>query len=122
MFSVPERGGKDLWPARAAGTRLQVRSLDDRNEPAEIVCEVVDRGRLRDFFGFNRAKHAVLEAAILATRTEFLPAAKSSRNSSVWLFRSERPAGRPSSGLLRSCTTMSGPVAARTTRPRRAKD
>jgi hypothetical protein len=28
---------------------------------------------LRDFFGFNRAKHAVVEAAILATRTDFLP-------------------------------------------------
>lgn len=52
---------------------LEVRSLDDRNERTEIVCDVVDSGRLRDFFGFNRAKHAVLEAAILATRTEFLP-------------------------------------------------
>ena len=30
-------------------------------------------GTLREFFGFNRAKHAVVEAAILATRTEFLP-------------------------------------------------
>src|SRR5262249_35292563 len=28
----------------------------------------------RDFFGFNRAKHAVVEAAILATRTGLLPA------------------------------------------------
>ena len=28
----------------------------------------------REFFGFNRAKHAVLEAAILATRVELLPA------------------------------------------------
>jgi len=28
---------------------------------------------LRDFFGFNRAKHAVVEAAILATRTDFVP-------------------------------------------------
>jgi hypothetical protein len=28
---------------------------------------------LRDFFGFNRAKHAVLEAAILATRLHLLP-------------------------------------------------
>ena len=28
---------------------------------------------LREFFGFNRAKHAVVEAAILATRTAFLP-------------------------------------------------
>ena len=34
---------------------------------------MVDQGRLRDFFGFNRAKHAVLEAAILATRIHFLP-------------------------------------------------
>jgi hypothetical protein len=33
-------------------------------------------GRLRDFFGFNRAKHAVVEAAILATRTQILPAAE----------------------------------------------
>jgi uncharacterized protein len=34
---------------------------------------VVDRGTIREFFGFNRAKHAVVEAAILATRTAFLP-------------------------------------------------
>jgi hypothetical protein len=34
---------------------------------------VVHGGWLRDFFGFNRAKHAVVEAAILATRTDFLP-------------------------------------------------
>jgi hypothetical protein len=53
---------------------LVVRTLDDREERTEIVCDVVDSGRLRDFFGFNRGKHAVLEAAILATRTEFLPA------------------------------------------------
>jgi len=33
----------------------------------------VHRETLRDFFGFNRAKHAVVEAAILATRTDFLP-------------------------------------------------
>jgi hypothetical protein len=38
-----------------------------------IEAEVVHSGRQRDFFGFNRAKHAVLEAAILATRTSFLP-------------------------------------------------
>jgi uncharacterized protein len=53
---------------------FRVRSLDDRRERTEIVCDVVDQGRLRDFWGFNRGKHAVLEAAILATRTGFLPA------------------------------------------------
>ena len=47
----------------------------DASEPRTIIdCEIVDTGRQRDFFGFNRAKHAVIEAAILATRVEFLPA------------------------------------------------
>ena len=53
---------------------FRVRSLDDSRERSEIVADVVERGSLRDFFGFNRAKHAVLEAAILATRVALLPA------------------------------------------------
>jgi hypothetical protein len=52
---------------------FQVDKLDDARERTEIACTVTSMGRLRDFFGFNRAKHAVLEAAILATRTQFLP-------------------------------------------------
>jgi len=35
---------------------------------AEICCRVVGQGWQRDFLGFNRAKNAVVEAAILATR------------------------------------------------------
>jgi uncharacterized protein len=53
---------------------FQVESLDDREERTAIAARVVDRGHLRDFFGFNRAKHAVIEAAILATRIEMLDA------------------------------------------------
>jgi hypothetical protein len=53
---------------------FRVASLDDSQERTRIECEVVASGHLRDFFGFNRAKHAVVEAAILATRAEFLPA------------------------------------------------
>jgi uncharacterized protein len=52
---------------------FRVRSIDDRAPRTEIVAEVVDCGRIRDFFGFNRAKHAVVEAAILATRVHLLP-------------------------------------------------
>jgi len=52
---------------------LRVRSIDDRQPRTEIIADVVDEGRVRDFFGFNRAKHAVVEAAILATRVEILP-------------------------------------------------
>src|SRR5205807_7968570 len=35
---------------------------------------VFDRGMLREFLGFNLARHAVLEAVILAPRTHLLPA------------------------------------------------
>ncbi len=52
---------------------FQVTSLDDRAARATIGCNVIGRGRIRDFFGFNRAKHAVIEAAVLATRLDFLP-------------------------------------------------
>jgi hypothetical protein len=52
---------------------FRVRSLDEREERIRIEAEVVHAERLRDFFGFNRARHAVVEAAILATRTDFLP-------------------------------------------------
>lgn len=54
---------------------FRVASIDDREERVRIECETVHMGRIRDFFGFNRGKHAVLEAAILATRVDFLPLA-----------------------------------------------
>jgi hypothetical protein len=52
---------------------FRIIELDDREERTSIVVETVAQGRLRDFFGFNRAKHAVVEAAILATRADWLP-------------------------------------------------
>jgi len=55
---------------------FRVADLDDRAERTTIVAETVAEGHLRDFFGFNRAKHAVIEAAILATRTAFIPLAE----------------------------------------------
>ncbi|WP_165253255.1 DUF447 domain-containing protein [Paludisphaera soli] len=50
--------------------------VDDIDERTTVLVETVAEGRIRDFLGFNRAKHAVVEAAILATRTAFLPAAE----------------------------------------------
>jgi len=55
---------------------FKVESLDDSQERAQIVATTHDSGHNRDFLGFNRAKHAVLEAAILATRIGILPAAE----------------------------------------------
>ncbi len=40
-----------------------------------LEARVVHCGRKRDFFGLNRAKHAVIEATILATRLHLLDAA-----------------------------------------------
>jgi hypothetical protein len=53
---------------------FKVNSVDETGSRMSLRCEVLHVHRQRDFFGFNRAKHAVLEAAIFATRTEFLPA------------------------------------------------
>ena len=51
---------------------FEVESVDDAHERTSIVARVVDRGVQREFLGFNRAKHAVVEAAILATRVHIL--------------------------------------------------
>ncbi|AWM42288.1 DUF447 domain-containing protein [Gemmata obscuriglobus] len=53
-----------------------VRSADASGPRVRLEAEVVRAGRVRDFFGFNRAKHAVVEAAILATRLHLIPLAE----------------------------------------------
>ena len=53
---------------------FEIRSRDDSQERSRLEAEVTGSGRLRDFFGFNRGKHAVIEAAILATRVSILSA------------------------------------------------
>ena len=52
---------------------FRVTGCDDRSERVQFEAEVVHAGRRRDFFGFNRAMYAVVEAAILATRIRILP-------------------------------------------------
>jgi len=51
---------------------FEIETIDDSHERVTMRARVVHCGRLRDFFGFNRGKHAVLEAAILATRVHLL--------------------------------------------------
>lgn len=52
---------------------FEIDSIDETQQRANMLARVVHAGRIRDFFGFNRAKHAVVEAAILATRVHLLP-------------------------------------------------
>jgi hypothetical protein len=80
-------GARDPVPpvepaARVRGWRLRdccrwyefrISARDDRAERARLEADVVHVGWVRDFFGLNRAMHAVVEAAILATRLALLP-------------------------------------------------
>lgn len=52
---------------------VDVRGIEATPPRARIETVVVHRGWQREFIGFNRARHAVLEAAIYATRLHLLP-------------------------------------------------
>jgi hypothetical protein len=52
---------------------FRVCTIDEGEPRVRIKAEVVHTARQRDFFGFNRAKHAIVEAAILASRSHLLP-------------------------------------------------
>lgn len=54
---------------------VEVRAVDATPPRSRIEAAVVHRGARREFIGFNRARHAVLEAAIYATRVHLLPQA-----------------------------------------------
>jgi hypothetical protein len=51
---------------------LTVRSIDSTPPRSRIETSIVHRGVRREFIGFNRARNAVLEAAIYATRLHLL--------------------------------------------------
>ncbi len=51
---------------------LKVVDWDTSHPRAIARCEIVEKGTERPFFGWNRAKHAVVEMAILASRVHLL--------------------------------------------------
>ena len=52
---------------------VAVDAIDATGPRARVTTRVVGRGTGREFVGFNRASHAVLEASILASRAHRLP-------------------------------------------------
>jgi len=52
---------------------VTVRAIDSTPPRSRIDTSIVHHGTRREFIGFNRARHAVLEAAIYATRVRMLP-------------------------------------------------
>lgn len=69
---------------------------DDPLRP-QAACRIVHRGDQRPMFGFNRGKHAVIEAAILATRLDLLGREEVRRQMgqfAVWVEKTGGPAER----------------------------
>ena len=91
---------------------FRVLSFDDIDERATIEVETVASGRLGELFGLNRAKHAVVEAAILATRVQFLPRptieAEFDRLAPL-IEKTGGPAEREAFDLLRTYVALSKP-------------
>jgi hypothetical protein len=72
--TVPAHVVRGVVLADACSWReVEVTSIDSTPPRSRIETRTVHSGVRREFIGFNRARHAVLEAAILATRTHLLP-------------------------------------------------
>ncbi|MBT5020976.1 DUF447 family protein [Planctomicrobium sp.] len=58
---------------------FQVESIDESSQRSEITTNLQHVGHLRDYWGQNRARNVILEAAILCTRLHILDADEVSR-------------------------------------------
>ena len=74
---------------------FEVSFVDDSSERSSMQCRTLFSRRVRDFSGFNRARHAVIECCILATRVDFIPAAEIQRR-----FHDLQPAIQKTGGLV----------------------
>ncbi len=51
---------------------FEIVSCNDSSDRTQLEARVLHVGHVRDFIGFHRARHAVLEATILATRLHLI--------------------------------------------------
>lgn len=72
-YRPAERVGGFILTEACRALEFVAAAFDESEPRVRVECEVVRTHSLRDFFGFNRAKHAVVEAAILATRRHLIP-------------------------------------------------
>ncbi|MDG2220331.1 MAG: DUF447 family protein [Rubripirellula sp.] len=55
---------------------IRIESINDSQPRTEMTARIERSAVVRPFFGFNRGKYAVIEAAILATRTHLVEEAE----------------------------------------------
>lgn len=71
--TVPAQAVRGVVLADACSWReLEMTAIDSTPPRSRVETRTVHRGVRREFIGFNRARHAVLEAAIYATRVHLL--------------------------------------------------
>jgi hypothetical protein len=98
--------GRREWPTTAsdkipvprlagalAHAELAVTRVSEDEQRPRFHCRVVHRVSHAPFEGFNRAKAAVIEAAILASRLDFLPREKIEREIEYLRIAVEKTAG-----------------------------
>jgi hypothetical protein len=99
--------GRRDWPtlpadkingARLANTlahaELSLQSIEEDDLRPRLICRVVHRGMHAPFPGYNRARAAVLEAAILVSRLNMLPAEKIDREIEYLKIAIDKTAGQ----------------------------
>jgi hypothetical protein len=62
-----------ILEAACSWREVRCEEMEGSPERSRFLARVAHHGFAREFLGFNRARNAVLEAAILATRLAFLP-------------------------------------------------
>lgn len=76
-----------------AHAELSVAHMEDHAERPRFHCKVLRREQHAPFEGFNRARNAVLEGAILITRLRLLPREKVDREIAYLSIAIEKTAG-----------------------------
>ncbi len=79
--------------AALAHAELSVARVEDHAERPRFQCRVLHRAQHAPFEGFNRARNAVLEGAILVTRLHILPRDKIEREMDYLSVAIEKTAG-----------------------------
>lgn len=85
---LPAVPSRLVRPPRMANAKtiweFQITDFDDSIEPARVNAKILLHEELAGFSGFCRAQGAILEAAILVTRLQWIPKSKITESWAQW--------------------------------------
>lgn len=80
---------------------VEIGQIDESGERPRMTARTVATGRQRDFLGFNRARHAILEATILATRLHLVTRAEIERQFAMFAVIVDKTASPEDAAVFR---------------------